>query len=125
LELGSPATLNHKTTVLRCFGLSLALFIFTLTAFVHSAHNKADFLPASCEPASYASKDAQNDGVQQVCPACMIVKLFQTAQIVLFFLLLHIATVSDFLRSFKSKFHPVRFLANQWVRGPPELASSF
>ncbi len=118
-------TLNHRSAVLRCLCLSLALFIFTVTAFVHLTHSKADFLSTACEPASCAPSNAHNTAAQQICLACLIVKAFQTAQVILFFLLLHIAAVSDFRRSYKSKFHPFSFFTNQWVRGPPLLASIF
>jgi hypothetical protein len=104
----------------------LALFIFTVTAFVHLTHSQADFQSSACEPASYASSDAQNDGDQQPCLACLIVKAFQTAQVILFLLLLHIATVlSGFCRLPKSQFHSIPILTYQWVRGPPPLASLF
>ncbi len=121
LELGL-ATLNHRADISRCFSLCLALFIFTVTAFVHLTHSKADFQSVACEQASYCLNDA---GAQPICLACMIVKTFQTAQVILFFLFFYIVAASGFHRSWKSKLHSVSFFTSQWVRGPPSLASSF
>jgi hypothetical protein len=125
LELGSPATLNNKIAVSRYFSLCLALFIFSVTALVHLTHSKTDFLPVSCQPASYASTDEQNGGTEQPCLACMIVKAFQTAQVILFLLLLYLATLlSGFCRPPKSEFHSIPITSYQWVRGPPAFARS-
>ncbi len=122
LELGR-ATLNHRTAISRYLCLFLALFIFTVTAFVHLTHSQADFQSSACEPASYASSDAQNDGDQQPCLACLIVKAFQTAQVILFLLLLHIATLlSCCCQPDKSEFHSIPILSYLRVRGPPAFA---
>ena len=121
--MGSPATLNNKTVVLRCFSLCLALFIFSVTALVHLTHNKTDFQSTACEPTSCAASNAMNGGGEQPCLACMIVKAFQTAQVILFLLLLHIATLlSGICRPHKSQFHSIPLLSYQWVRGPPAFA---
>ncbi len=121
-ELGRP-NLNHRTAISRYLCLSLALFVFTVTAFVHLTHSKTDFQSSACEPASYASSDAQNDGDRQPCLACMIVKAFQTAQVVLFLLLLCIATLlSGSCQPDKSEFHSIPILSRLRVRGPPAFA---
>jgi hypothetical protein len=123
LELGSPATLNNKTAVSRCFSLCLALFIFSVTAFVHLTHSKTDFQSTACQPASFAASNAQNGGAEQPCLACMIVKAFQTAQVILFLLLLYVATLlSGFCRPPKSEFHSIPIISYQWVRGPPAFS---
>ncbi len=119
------STLNHRTAISRYSSLALALFIFIVTAFVHLTHSNTDFQSIACEPASYASNGAQSDEDQQPCLACLIVKAFLTAQIILFVLLLFIAAASDFRRSYESKFHSVSFLTYRWIRGPPPLASFF
>jgi hypothetical protein len=101
----------------------LALFIFTVTAFVHLTHSKTDFQSSACEPASYASSDALNNGDQQPCLACLIVKAFETAQVILFLLLLHVATLlSGFCRLPESQFHSIPVLSYLRVRGPPAFA---
>ena len=112
----SGAVSNQRTAISRCLSLCLALFIFSVTALVHLTHDKSDFLSVSCEPASYASSDAQSN---QVCFACMIVKAFQTAQAALLILLAFIASVAGFNRFCKSDFHSSTFLFTHWVRGPP------
>ncbi|MGO9020790.1 MAG: hypothetical protein ACLQVJ_20815 [Syntrophobacteraceae bacterium] len=113
---------SHKTGTSRlCF--LLAAFIFTVTAFVHLTHSKTDFQSTACEPASYESNDALNGGDQQPCLACMIVKAFQSAQVILFLLLLYVATLlSGSCRPNKSEFHSIRILSYLWVRGPPAFA---
>lgn len=116
---------NRNTAVSRCLSVSLALFIFALTAFVHLAHNASDFRPTSCEPSSYrAENDARNTEDQQPCPACEIVKAFQTAQVILLFLLLYIVKKSDFHRYYKPESHSISIYGDQWVRGPPQPAFS-
>jgi len=110
---------SHKTGTSRlCF--LLAAFIFTVTALVHLTHSKTDFQSTACLPASCAASDALNGGAEQPCLACMIVKAFQTAQVILFLLLLHIATLlSGCCQPDKSEFHPILILSYLRVRGPP------
>jgi len=123
LELGSPATLNNKTAISRYLSLGLALFIFSVTALVHLTHSKTDFQSTACEPASFAASNAMNGGAEQPCLACMIVKAFQTAQVILFLLLLYTATLlSGICRPPKSEFHSIPILSCLWVRGPPSFA---
>jgi len=115
---------NYKTGTSR-LSLLLAVFIFTTTALVHLTHSKNDFQSTACEPASCAASDALNRGAAQPCLACMIVKAFQTAQVILFLILMHIATLlSGFCRPHKSEFHSIPILSYLWVRGPPAFASS-
>jgi hypothetical protein len=114
---------SHKTGTSRSFCLLLAAFIFTVTALVHLTHSKEDFHSTACEPASCAASDALNGGAAQPCMACMIVKAFQTAQVILFLLLLHIATLlPGCCRPNTSEFHSISILSYQWIRGPPAFA---
>lgn len=84
---------SYKTGTLRSLSFLLAVFIFTVTALVNLTHSKADFQSIACEPASCAPSDGLEGGAAQPCLACMIVKAFQTAQVILFFFLLTIATL--------------------------------
>jgi hypothetical protein len=113
---------SHKTGTSRlCF--LLAAFIFVVTALVHLTHSKTDFQSTACEPASCAASDALNGGAEEPCLACMIVKAFQTVQVILFLLLLHIAILlSGCCRPPKSQFHSIRILSCLRVRGPPAFA---
>jgi len=98
----------------------LAVFIFATTALVNLTHSKTDFQSTACEPASCAASDGLNEGAAQPCLACMIVKAFQTAQVILFLLLLYIATLLPGLcRPQKSELHSSPLLSHLWVRGPP------
>ncbi len=117
---------SYKTGTLRSLSFLLAVFIFTVTALVNLTHSKADFQSIACEPASCAPSDGLEGGAAQPCLACMIVKAFQTAQVILFFFLLTIATlVSGSCLPNKSEFHSTFVLSHQWVRGPPEFARNF
>jgi hypothetical protein len=114
---------SHKRGASRSFCFLLAAFIFTVTALVHLTHSKTDFQSAACEPASCAAADALNGGAEQHCVACMIVKAFQTAQVIVFLLLFHIATLlSGCCKPSKSEFHSIPILSCLWVRGPPAFA---
>jgi hypothetical protein len=113
---------SHKTRTFRSFSLTLAVLIFTIIALVNLTHSKTDFQSISCQPASCATSDGLNGGTPQPCLACMIVTAFQTAQVILFLLLLHIATLFGSCRPHKSEFHSIPFLSYIWVRGPPAFA---
>lgn len=114
---------NNKTRTWRSLCFLLAAFIFTVTAFVHLTHSKTDFKSTACEPASYAASNGLNGGAEQPCLACMIVKAFQTAQVILFLLLLYVATLlSGICRPPKSEFHSIPIISCLWVRGPPAVA---
>ena len=114
---------RYKTGTSRLCIFLAAVFIFTVTALVNLTHSKTDFQSTACEPASCSASDALNGGAEQPCLACMIVKAFQTAQVILFLILLYIATLlSGFRQPHKSEFHSTTILSHQWVRGPPTFA---
>ena len=116
LLFGAP----RQNRTLRSLSLFLAAIILTATTLAHLTHSKIDFQPTSCEPASCASSDARNRGAAQPCLGCIIVRAFQTAQVILLLLLLHIATLSSgFCRPNKSELHLVPVFSKRWVRGPP------
>jgi hypothetical protein len=116
---------RYKIGTLRSLSLFLAVFILTAITLAHLIHSKADFQPIACESASCASSEAQNRGSAQLCLGCIIVRAFQTAQVILFLLLLHITTLlSGFCRPNKSQLHPVPLFSYQWVRGPPVFAQT-
>ncbi len=117
---------------LRARNLSLALFVFVVTSFVHLAHNpKADFpfLFRGNGPGSFydgqGSTPAPALARCQVCLACLLIDGFQTVRISVFFLLLCLAGLLGGYVQHRIPRRSIDIRYHFLIRGPPLFTPSF
>ncbi len=121
----SPTASNRRTAGFRWLSLFLAVFIFAVTAFVELTHDADEFEWVSYAHACFTPGNAGPTEGRHVCLACLLINAFQSAQVIWFFLLLLVLTVSDCRQSYSSKLHSSCFFAGCRVRGPPLFSTDF
>lgn len=107
---------------LRFRALSLAIFIFILTAavqFTHTCTSDEQSIFQFAIGFSFANETYTSRADSKPCIACIIIQTFNTAQIALVILLLFFVNIIRLCRLVSTDLHPRIFFSLRYIRGPP------